>query len=147
MKITQPLEPRDSDFEVLKLGLNRYNESFIGKLSKEKVASFVKDDTGKIVGGIVGEIKWGWLYIEGLWVDSVCRKDGWGSKLLKALEDFALSKAVINYRLETTSFQALGFYQKAGYSIFGELSDMPPGHTSFFLKKQIERQALSGDSN
>ena len=137
MKITQPSEPKDEDFEVLKLGLNAYNESITGKLSKEKVASFIEDESGKVVGGILGEIKWGWMYVEGLWVDSTCRKGGWGSKLLIALEEFALSKGITNYRLETTSFQALGFYQKAGYSVFGELSDMPPGHTSFFLKKQV----------
>ena len=136
MNITQPSVPKNEDFKVLKFGLNCYNESIVGKLDKEKVASFVEDKSGDIRGGILGEIKWGWLYVEGLWIDSSCRKKGWGAKLLSTLEKYAQSKGVVNYRLETTSFQALGFYQKAGYCVFAELPDMPPGHTSYFLKKR-----------
>ncbi|MGL4751656.1 MAG: GNAT family N-acetyltransferase, partial [Aeromonadaceae bacterium] len=26
--------------------------------------------------------------------------------------------------------------QKQGYEVFGQLPDMPPGHISYFLKKQ-----------
>ncbi len=53
------------------------------------------------------------------------------------MEEYALSKNTTNIRLETTTFQALGFYVKAGYSVFGELADMPKGHTSYFLQKQL----------
>ncbi|OXX74824.1 GNAT family N-acetyltransferase, partial [Vibrio sp. V19_P1S1T109] len=67
--------------------------------------------------------------------DSV-RSNGLGSKLLQQLENYALSKGVTNYRLETTSFQALDFYKKQGYVLFGQLPDMPPTFTSYFLKKQ-----------
>ena len=83
------------------------------------------------------KIKWDWLYIEGLWIDDSLRGKNWGSTLLKSVEDYAFSKGISNYRLETTSFQAFGFYKKMGYSTFGELSDFPPGHVSYFLKKQI----------
>lgn len=140
MKLTEPLPPPDHDFEVLKAGLNEFNESFTGKLLREKVSSFVKNDSGETLGGILGEIKWGWLHIEGLWVDEIIRKDGWGSKLLLRLEEYASSKGITNIRLETTTFQALGFYQKSGYAVYGELPDMPPGHTSYFLQKRVSNK-------
>ncbi|MGY3915244.1 GNAT family N-acetyltransferase [Aeromonas australiensis] len=75
---------------------------------------------------------------ERIWVDNPLRRDGWGGRLLGAMEQYAQSKGISNYHLETTSFQALPFYQKQGYEVFGQLPDMPPGHISYFLKKQDE---------
>jgi hypothetical protein len=39
--------------------------------------------------------------------------------------------------LETTSFQALPFYEGLGYRIFGELEGISEGHTLFFLRKDV----------
>ena len=88
-----------------------------------------------MLGGILGEIKWGWLHIEGLWVEDAIRRDGWGARLLATMEQYASDKGITHFHLETTSFQALPFYQKQGYTVFGELPDMPPGHITYFLKK------------
>ena len=137
MKLTTPMPPEEADFEALKAGLTAFNESFTGIVFREKVSAFVKDDSNKIFGGILGEINWDWMHIQGLWVDTSVRKMGWGLKLLSEMEGYALSKGIKNVRLETTTFQALDFYIKAGYSIFGELANMPNGHTSYFLQKQL----------
>jgi hypothetical protein len=40
--------------------------------------------------------------------------------------------------LDTYDFQALGFYKKLGYGVFGELDDYPPGHTRYFLTKPLD---------
>ncbi|NRD73893.1 GNAT family N-acetyltransferase [Shewanella sp. VB17] len=140
MELTTPLPPQDGDFEALKTGLTTFNESFTGAVYKEKVSSFVKDDSGKIVGGILGEINWNWMHIQGLWIDESIRNSGWGRRLLSEMEHYSLRKKTTNIRLETTTFQALGFYIKAGYEIFGELANMPEGHTSYFLQKQLGAQ-------
>ncbi|HEY8025571.1 MAG TPA: hypothetical protein VIF60_13455 [Burkholderiaceae bacterium] len=54
--LTQPAAPREEEFEVLKHGLNALNESFAGYLQRESIASFVKDESGTVLGGILGEI-------------------------------------------------------------------------------------------
>lgn len=136
MQLTTPQLPQDNEFEALRNGLNGFNEAVTGHHYRERIASFIKDEEGSVLGGILGEIKWGWLHIEGLWVDDTLRRDGWGGRLLGAMEQYAQSKGISNYHLETTSFQALPFYQKQGYEVFGQLPDMPPGHISYFLKKQ-----------
>jgi hypothetical protein len=41
-----------------------------------------------------------------------------------------------NIHLETTSFQALDFYLKNGYEVFGQLEGKPAGHTWYYLKKE-----------
>lgn len=136
MQLTPPQPPQDHEFEALRRGLNGFNEAVTGPLHRERIASFIKDEEGAVLGGILGEIKWGWLHIEGLWVDDAIRQTGWGARLLAAMEQYALSQGITNFHLETTSFQALPFYQKQGYEVFGQLPDMPPGHVSYFLKKQ-----------
>jgi ribosomal protein S18 acetylase RimI-like enzyme len=138
MELTKPLPPQDDDIEALRTGLTKFNEAFTGAVFREKISSFVKDDSGVIVGGILGEINWNWMHIQGLWIDESVRNDGWGLKLLSQMEAYALSKSTTNIRLETTTFQALGFYVKAGYSVFGELANMPDGHTCYFLQKQLD---------
>jgi hypothetical protein len=45
--------------------------------------------------------------------------------------------------LETLSFQARGFYERYGYSVFGELDDFPPGHRKYFLKKNLSAYSNS----
>ncbi|WP_371186142.1 GNAT family N-acetyltransferase [Thalassotalea maritima] len=140
MRVTDVSHPKENDFEVLKNGLNEYNHQFTGPLYRKKISSFVKDENNQTVGGILGEIKWGWLYIEGLWVSDCARSKGLGSELLDKLESFAISNGITNFRLETTSFQVLDFYKKQGYVQFGQLPDMPPTFTSYFLKKQIDSE-------
>lgn len=143
MRITEVSEASIENYEILKNGLNGFNERHTGVLrkenstGKESVSCFIKDENDQTVGGILGEINWGWLYVQGLWVSDKFRAKGFGSALLRKLEDHARSKGVTNFRLETTSFQALDFYKKQGYEVFGQLPDMPPTFTSYFLKKQV----------
>ena len=46
--------------------------------------------------------------------------------------------------LDTTSFQALPFYLKHGYAIWGQLDDFPIGHSRYFLKKALDPNMPSG---
>jgi len=39
--------------------------------------------------------------------------------------------------LETHSYEARPFYEKLGYEVFAALEDYPPGHTKFYLRKQL----------
>ena len=136
MKLTPPQPPIERDLDALRIGLSGYNQAVAGSHLREQVASFIKDEQGEVLGGILADIKWGWLHIDWLWIDERIRKEGWGGHLLATMEQYAGSKGIINVHLETTSFQALPFYQKQGYTVFGELSDMPPGHITYFLKKR-----------
>lgn len=135
MRLTPPLPPQDEELDALRIGLSGYNTAQAGTHLRERIASFIKDAQGKVLGGIVADIKWGWLHVDWLWIDEGIRKDGWGARLLATMEQYASDQGITNVHLETTSFQALPFYQKQGYTVFGELPDMPPGHITYFLKK------------
>jgi ribosomal protein S18 acetylase RimI-like enzyme len=72
-----------------------------------------------------------------MWLPEVLRDHGYGEQLLQQLEDEARKQGATHAFLDTFSFQALGFYQKYGYQVFGELPAFPAGHTRYYLKKEL----------
>ena len=62
---------------------------------------------------------------------------GTGRRILIAAEEEALRRGCRYAWLDTFSFQARGFYEKLGYSVFGTLEDYPAGHSRYFLRKTL----------
>ncbi len=79
---------------------------------------------------------WGWLYVSHLWIGERMRGQGLGAALLAQVEELSQRHGMLGAHLTTASFQARGFYEKQGYSVFGELEDMPPSETLFYMKKR-----------
>lgn len=132
--------PADTDLNVVEQGLHDYNLEQLGPeiiYHYARLASFARSADGQIVGGIYGEAFWQWLYIRTLWVAPEYRGRGLASALLTALEGAALARGIHQAHLETTDFQALGFYQKHGYTVFGELHNKPAGHTWYYVQKWL----------
>ena len=71
------------------------------------------------------------------------RGRGLGRTLMRQAEDVALRRGCHGAWLDTFSFQARGFYEKLGYTVFGSIDDYPPGHSRFFMKKVLVPAARS----
>ena len=97
----------------------------------------LRDAAGALVGGLYGATMWGWLLVDGLWVDARLRGQGLGSRLLAAAEEAALARGCRGVWLGTFDFQARAFYERHGYQVFGELLDFPAGHTHLELWKAL----------
>ncbi len=91
---------------------------------------------GEIVGGFLGHTHWGWLFGRQLWTAEEVRGNGLGRRLMRAAEAEARARGCRHAHLDTFSFQALGFYERLGYRVFGQLEDYPAGHTRYFLEKR-----------
>ena len=92
----------------------------------------------KLVGGLIGYIDWGlWFYIDTIWVDADYRNEGIGQYLVTCAEQKAQNKGIKRARLCTFDFQALLFYRKLGYTVYGKLEDFPEDHTLYYLKKLL----------
>ena len=116
--------------------LREYNTSRAGSFTRHPVAVFARIDDDDFIGAISGEVFWGWLYIDLLWVHEDWRKQGVGSELMRHIEERGDDFDVIGYHLGTTSFQALDFYRKCGYEVWGQLENFPPGFRSYSLYKR-----------
>jgi len=131
--------PQPADLRQLLDGVRAYNRDRTGNDRPRAVAVFLRDENGRMVGGVQGDL-WGRsMHIAALWVDDKYRSQGHGSALMMAVEKYGAENDHPLIYLETTSFQALPFYQGLGYELFGELPEITAGHKLYFLKKEISR--------
>jgi GNAT superfamily N-acetyltransferase len=102
-----------------------------------RFAVTLHDADGVLVGGLSGSLYWDWLFVAALWVHASRRGQGAGKALLAAAEDHAAAAGCHSVWLDT--FQARGFYEKLGYSVFGALDDYPNGQTRVFMRKRLRQ--------
>jgi ribosomal protein S18 acetylase RimI-like enzyme len=90
---------------------------------------------GRLVGGLSGVMAWGWLFVDAVWVHAELRGQGAGRVLMAHAESHAAANGCHSAWLDT--FQARGFYESIGYSVFGTLEDYPGDQTRWFLRKRL----------
>jgi GNAT superfamily N-acetyltransferase len=128
---------RDGYRAVLEgLGRNIISKTGNAELGKT-VHVFIRDRENRIVGGVIGNVFGGWLYVSLLWVEESLRNRGNGTRLLKMIEDEAVKLGCKHAHLDTYSFEARPFYEKHGYTLFATLGNYPEGHSKYFLKKTL----------
>ena len=133
------MEPRASaaDVGVVQAGLRAFNVARIGEPDEEPVQIFLRDEHDRIVGGLLGHVRWRWLYVAKLWIDEAHRGAGHGTALLITAESFAQARGCIGVYLDTFEYQARPFYEKLGYQLFGTLEGYPPGFRQYHLAKRF----------
>ncbi len=98
---------------------------------------FLKNDSGKIVGGVQAQFDTESVYLEALWIDEKFRNQGFGTKLIHAAKHEALKYGCVFSILDTWDFQAEGFYLKNGYERMGEIKKYWREHSRIFLRKTL----------
>ena len=69
---------------------------------------------------------------------NIGRHEGYGSKLINLVEEFAIEKECRLINLDTFSFQAYPeFYKKHGFKVIGVSEDHPKGHNHYYLEKRL----------
>lgn len=132
MKATQ------GDLMVISEGLGNNIIKQVGTIELGKsVRIFIRNRNNKVVGGIIGDVFGGWVYIALLWVEESLRNKGYGTKLVNLIEEEARKLGCKYAHLDTYSFEARPFYEKLGYGVFGTLEDYPEGYCKYFLKKVL----------
>lgn len=122
---------RDKMFEFNSM---HFPEALKGRYQEVNV--FLKNADGELFGGIIGEICWNWLEVHYIFVSEELRNLGYGTKLLAEAEKMAKEKKCDFIKLDTLSFQALDFYVKQGYEVYGVIENAG-GHTHYYLKKNL----------
>ena len=128
---------KPEDIAAVQAGLREFNVRVIGDPEEVPVTIFLRDKDGVVVGGLLGHIKWRWLYVSKLWIADSHRGRGHGVDLMNAAEDLARSHNCVGSYLDTFEYQARPFYEKLGYAVFGTLEGFPPGYRQFFLSKDL----------
>jgi len=121
--------------------LRAFNEAMIGPANDRPVELVVRDTDGAVIGGLLGNTKWGWLYVDKLWMSDAARGQGIGSRLLARAEEIARERGCVGAFLSTFEHQARPFYEARGYHVFGTLDGFPAATRQFYLCKPFASSA------
>ncbi|RDI45589.1 GNAT family N-acetyltransferase [Falsibacillus pallidus] len=138
MKIVKQWNNEDSEF--IRKNVIEHNMASLPEEVKspvENVSFVVRDENEQIVGGVTGTMFWQHLHVDFLWVDELIREDGYGTKLMKEMEQWAREKKCRLMVVDTFSFQAPGFYRKLGFQEFGVVEDHPKGYKQYYFEKRL----------
>jgi len=120
--------------------LDVFNENYkpFTRIPTPLSKNYIIKEKEKIIAGINSLIYYDTMYVGVLFVNEDYRHKGFGSALLHKVETEAKAMGVHLIHLDTFEFQALDFYLKHGYEVFGVLDDCPwKGHTRYYLKKTV----------
>jgi len=137
LSIAVEVEPGIDVTRTIFDGLLQSNTERTGDGKITRLCVTARDLGNTLVGGIYGEIYWGWLNVLALWVTPQMRHQGIGTKLLSHAEAEAMAKGCEGAFLDTFTFQDVALYTRAGYEIFGTLEHFPKGHSRHFLRKHL----------
>jgi len=136
LRLTVEDEPARTDRKVIDVALDAMNRPFFAGAAFGRIGVFVRNDGGALVAGLDALVEGGWLFVDNLWVDESLRRRGIGRLLVAEAERVAIERGCHSAWLDTFSFQAPGFYQKLGYTIFATLGH-PPEHQRHFLRRTL----------
>jgi len=94
-------------------------------------------ETNGVCGGLYGVGDYGWAFIKLVVVPAEYRGRGLGTKLLAEAEAIAKARGYAGVWLDTFEFQARPFYEKLGYTLFGELEGDGNAIARYFMKKKF----------
>lgn len=139
------MEIKEKDFSVVEPFandlLNQHTASMLGteKVTSPRKLAFALEEDGILYGGISGTLSGENFHVNVLALEEGMRGQDQGSRLLNALEEQALAGGARLLTVSTQDYQALGFYEKHGYQIFGQLADCPvAGTTKYYLYKRAQ---------
>ena len=137
MHFQVPEAPVAADDEHIIAKTRAYNERFVAD-DYAPLSVYCRDDSGKLVGGLTGKTYWNYLDIEFLWVEEAHRQHGLAAEIMRQAETEAIGRGCKYAMLDTYEFQALGFYQKQGYNIFGQIDDYCGAYERYYLRKVLQ---------
>ncbi len=127
----------DDDAEVIENGIAAYSEAYEQKYERVDYLKKLVDKDGNFAAGVIADAeKGGNGFVNALFVEEPLRRQGLGTVLLREAEKLAKENDTPMI-LTTAGDWNVGFFQKNGYLIRGELKDVPKGHDCYELYKMI----------
>ncbi|BDY04679.1 GNAT family N-acetyltransferase [Ferrimonas sp. YFM] len=136
MKIEVTSDHNAELFDALVDGVRQFNAQHMGDETSKPLMVCAKDKQGRVVGGVAGRTIYRQFLIEVLWVSESCRGTGLGRTLMVQAEEEARRRGCIAAQVDTLQFQAPDFYQKLGFEVIGQVTDVPPSPDRVFLFKR-----------
>ena len=131
-------DPTPEDFDALSKGLLAHHASQGHPRTWKKFCIFLKNKENKAQAGIIVTFTWNGMHIDSLWVDISLRGKDYGTKLMHMAEKEALKRNCTIAFTDTFSWQAPGFYEKLGYTLYGQLEGFPEDNSLSYYSKKLK---------
>lgn len=139
-QISQEDDASSEDKEIIHSGLRTYNIAHFGYHDAKPLNLFIRNDSGEIIGGLLGYTYWDFLAVDIFWLDESVRGQGLGEKMLKTAEAAAVKRGCTTAHLDTFEFQAPRFYEKYGYEKWGELDGYAGRFKRIYYRKRLKNE-------
>lgn len=125
--------------EKMQKDLVTYESSHGIDINYKKFSIVIQGKNNTLIGVLNAYTAFAEVYVDDIWVDTSFRSQGYGKKLLQALEKHCKGKGFNNINLVTSAFQAPEFYKKCGFTIeFVRINKKNPKLTKTFFVKYFE---------
>ncbi len=137
MKLALETDENDEVLKALMAGMKAFNNAAVPNLNSHKIVAAIRDDDGKVAGGVIGRLAGDSVYMEVVFNDETVRGTGLGRGAMLLAEEEAKRLGASEAWLYTMSFQAKPFYEKLGYRQFAELDWLDGKHKRHFMRKDL----------
>jgi GNAT superfamily N-acetyltransferase len=128
-------DPRDLALLEERLAADAVAAAAVGE--EHEFAVFVRDDDGQMVAGAFGNVWGGCCQMHVVWVDASLRGQGWGRRLMAAVEAEAGRRGCRLVMGLTYEILTGDFYDRLGYRTVGYLDDCPAGTSTRWYCKDL----------
>ena len=126
--------------KIVRSGLGSNFDKHVSDAQKEYPHTgfnfILKNDDGKVIGGINGYTTLGTMFIEELWVAEPYRGQGYGRDLLHHAEELAKERRCVANQSACFTFQNLDFMKRHGFGFYGYTDAYPNEVKEYFLVKK-----------
>ena len=127
----------EDDAERILNGLDAYSEAYVKECETVDFDKKLVDRDGRFAAGVIADADKGEIgSVDALYVEEPLRRQGLGTWLLREAENFAKENGASMVVTNAGDWN-VGFFQKNGFLIRGELKDVPKGHNCYELYKMI----------
>ena len=136
-QINYEANPRSEDIQILNDGIFEQAKQKKDMKQLDFFAFFIRDESGKIVGGCGGDNMYGGLFVGQLWVTEQLRGKGYGTKLMQKAENLAVESGCNFIAVNTFDWEALDFYKKLGFYVEFERKGFDKDSVFYFLRTDL----------
>ncbi|WP_332765478.1 GNAT family N-acetyltransferase [Phenylobacterium sp.] len=136
--VIQQADRPDDAYMPIWAPLLAFNQKAVGDAQGVPFAlTITQPDSGEVLGGLWGLSLWGSFYVGLLVVPESTRGRGLGSELMARAEAEATGRGCRQMWLDTYAFQARPFYERLGFSVFGQIDGAAPIFPRVFMQKAL----------
>ncbi|WP_369127324.1 GNAT family N-acetyltransferase [Cardinium endosymbiont of Oedothorax gibbosus] len=116
----------------------KLNETAEGFKAVYPFGFFIRDEAKQLKVGVNGDIIYGVIYVDQLWVDADYRNRGLGSQLMERVHKLGHKERCSMATVCTMSFLGVQkFYERLGYKVDFVRSGYANGASCIFLSKKL----------